>query len=188
MVVLGLALVVSAVGAVVWSNIVAGDGPAADDAVTLDEPGEYVEPGVATNPPVAGATLPDVALTDVDGATVVLVPDDRPLVVNVWFSTCPPCARELVEFGEVERELGTKVRFVGVNPSDTVDTMIEFAATRGADYEHYRDPAGAFIDRLGVVAFPVTLLIDPDGTILEQRGALSGPELRALLADRWGIE
>lgn len=188
MITLGLALVVSAVGAIVWSNVVADDPADADDEVTLDEPGEYVEPGVATNPENAGATLPDVTLTDADGATFTLSPDDRPMVVNVWFSTCPPCARELVEFGEVERDLGDEVRFVGVNPSDSVDTMTEFAATREADYEHYRDADGAFVDELGIASFPVTLLVDADGVIVAQEGALTGRELRELLAERWGIE
>ena len=181
------AVAASAIGAVVWSNVVADDRTAVDDAVTLVEPGEYVEPGTATNPPIDRRPLPAVALTDTAGATFDPTTDDRPLVLNVWFSTCPPCARELVEFGDLDRELGDQVRFVGVNPSDDADRMIEFAAARDVDYELYLDADGAFTDELGIVAFPVTLLVAPDGTIIEQTGALTGPELRERLAEQWGI-
>ena len=57
------------------------------------------------------------------------------MVVNLWYSTCPPCARELTYFAAVEAELGDDVRFVGVNPLDDVDEMQQFAADRGVDYE-----------------------------------------------------
>lgn len=177
----------SLVAGVLVGVVVARDTPA-DDEVTLDQPGEYVEPGTATNPPLATDVLPDVVLRDAGGATFDPASDDRPMVVNLWFSTCPPCARELVEFGELDRDLGDQVRFVGVNPRDDAEAMLEFAAARDVDYELYLDDDGAFANELEVVAFPVTLLVAPDGTVIEQTGPLTGDELRDLLADHWGIE
>ena len=53
------------------------------------------------------------------------------MVVNLWYSTCPPCARELADFAAVDAEVGDDVRFVGVNPYDTATTMTRFAADRG---------------------------------------------------------
>lgn len=185
-VIVGTALVVSLIGAVIWSNVVAGDRPDVDDEVTLDEPGEYLQPGAATNPTIEREGLPEVPLRDVRGVPVDLA-TDGPMVVNVWFSTCPPCARELVEFADVERELGDRVRFVGVNPMDDPDEMLEFAAARDVDYELLVDDDGEFVDELGIVAFPVTLLVDPDGSIVAQEGTLTGRELRALIEQQWGI-
>jgi thiol-disulfide isomerase/thioredoxin len=185
--VLAAAVGASVIGGVVWSNVVADDRTAVDDEVTLVEPGEYVEPGTATNPPVNRRALPMVPLTDAAGVVFDPAADDRPMVVNLWFSTCPPCARELIEFGELDRELGDQVRFVGVNPSDDAERMTEFAAARDVDYELYLDEDGAFTDELGIVAFPVTLLVAPDGTIVEQAGALTGRELRERLAEHWGV-
>lgn len=183
---LAVGAAVSLVGAVIWSNVVARDDPV--DEVTLDQPGEYVEPGSVTNPEIVADRLPAVTLRDVAGVPFERTADDRPLVVNIWFSTCPPCARELVEFADVDRDLGDRVRFVGVNPVDSAEAMTEFAAARDVDYELYLDPDGAFTDELGIVAFPVTLLVDADGTVIDQFGALTGRELRRLLAERWGIE
>ena len=97
-----------------------GGGVDADDDVVLDTPGEYVEPGAPTNPPLPTDRLPALTLETAAGDAVELVTDDgRPMVVNLWYSTCPPCARELADFAAVDAEVGDDVRFVGVNPYDT---------------------------------------------------------------------
>jgi peroxiredoxin len=177
-------VLISGVGAVVWSR--AAGGSAADDDVVLDTPGEYVDPGAPTNPPLPTDELPAVTLETAAGDPVELAPTDgRPMVVNLWFSTCPPCARELADFADVEAELGDDVRFVGVNPYDAASTMTRFAADRGVSYELLRDPGFVLADELGVVAYPVTLFVDPDGRIAERTGPLRAAELRSRIADHW---
>jgi peroxiredoxin len=162
----------------------AGD---ADDAVVFDTPGEVAAPGLATNDAVGGEPLPDVdllATDDAEVATSSLL--GQPLVVNVWFSTCVPCERELSAFAEVHTEVGERVRFVGVNPQDYVDVMVRFASERGVRYELLRDPAADLIDALGIAVFPVTLFVDAGGTIVEQSGALDADALRAKIAEHFG--
>jgi peroxiredoxin len=169
-----LALAVVGVGAFVWSRTIADDG---DEVVRLEEPGEYADPA-ASNPPNDGATLPDVELTTVDGTSTALNTDSRPMVVNLWYSTCPPCARELVYFAAVEADFGDDVRFVGVNPLDDVEAMQRFAAERGVDYELLLDSDGTLGLSLGVVQYPVTLFVSSDGEIVSQTGPLNEAELR----------
>ena len=41
------------------------------------------------------------------------------MVVNLWQSTCPPCARELPAFAAVDDEYGDRVRFVGIDDLDS---------------------------------------------------------------------
>lgn len=185
LVLLAAAVVIGVVGAVIWSNVVADESGPPD--VVLTEPGEYILASAATNPPVTGTALPDVALTADDGAAVRLRGDGRPMVVNLWFSTCAPCARELREFAAVEADLGDEVRFVGVNPQDDSATMNEFAAARGVDYELLRDTDLAFTDGLGVAVFPSTLFVDADGRIVGTHGALDGAELRGHLRHYFGL-
>ncbi|MDQ3470371.1 MAG: TlpA family protein disulfide reductase [Actinomycetota bacterium] len=186
MAVLVAAAVISAVGAVVWSRTVAVRNEDRFD-VRLDEPGEYVDPAAQANPPFEGSRLPAVELLDVAGTSAALSGDARPMVVNIWYSTCPPCARELADFAAVESALGDDVRFVGVNPFDGVEAMQRFAAERGVDYELLRDPDFEFTDALGVVAFPATLFVDPDGTIVGQDGVLDEAELRHHIQMHWGV-
>ncbi len=175
------AAAVTGLGAVAWSRTVADDR----DLVVLDQPGEFVDPA-ATNEIQAGNQMPGFDLVDADGDSVRLESDGRPLVVNLWYSTCPPCARELAAFSEVEGEVGGDVRFVGVNPFDSNEDMVRFATERGVDYELLRDPDFAVGNELGVVQFPVTLFVNGDGEIIAQTGALSESELRGHLAELLG--
>ena len=85
---LPLAAVVAVAGAVVWSRVVADDG---DDDVVLITPGDYADPA-STNAENTGDAFPSFELTGADGATVALAPGERPLVINLWYSTCPPCS------------------------------------------------------------------------------------------------
>lgn len=171
------AVVVIVVGALVW-NRADGDG----DVLRLDTPGEFIDPA-STNVENDGDALPAFELTNAGGESVVLEPEGRPLVVNLWYSTCPPCARELAAFADVESEFGDEIRFVGVNPYDDAATMEEFAANRGVGYELLLDPEFAVADELGVLQFPVTLFVSADGKIVVQTGALSEDELRDHVAE-----
>jgi peroxiredoxin len=175
-----LVLGVVGLGAVVWSRTVADGGDA--DLVRLDTPGEYADPTMS-NPPNDGAMLPDVDLASSDGAAATLRPDGRPMVVNLWYSTCPPCARELTYFAAVADDLADEIRFVGVNPIDDAATMESFAAERGVDYELLLDHDGALGDALGVVQYPVTLFVTSDGEIVAQTGPLSEGDLRREIAE-----
>ncbi len=168
------ALIVGFGGAVIWSH---RDSMGPPDAV-LDEPGEYSEPSGSTNPPLPTDQLPALTLSDASGKPVALKSDGRPMVVNLWFSTCAPCAKELGEFAKVEADLGDRVRFVGVDPFDTPSAMSSFAADRGVTYELLRDPDESLGQALDVVAYPVTLLVAADGTILDASGPMSGDTLR----------
>jgi peroxiredoxin len=180
-----VALVLIVGGAFGWRRLVADDG--ADEVIRLDTPGEYVEPGAPTNPPLPTDRLPDVELVGVDGSAVRLPDGDhRPMVINLWYSTCAPCARELADLAEVHGEVGDVVRFVGINPYDSESTMERFAGDRGVRYELLRDPDFAFNDELRIVAYPVTLFVDGEGRIVARTGPIDDDELRRHIAEHFG--
>jgi len=185
-VVLLAAVGISLVGAVIWSRTVASDDAETVDAV-LDTPGEYLEPGTPTNPPLPVDRLPAIELRTADGQPAVLTSDGRPMVINLWYSTCAPCERELVELASVEADLGEFVRFVGVNPLDSPETMNEFAAARDVRYELLRDPESALADELAIVAYPVTLFVGRDGAILERTGPVDADDVRQRIAEYWAV-
>lgn len=161
------------------------------EAVVMNEPGEYQEPldphlADLQTARSAGSVLPDVELHD---AADVVVPSSalvgEPLVINVWFSTCPPCARELADFAEVHAEVADRVRFVGVNPFDDPRRMIDFAAERGVTYELLRDTEGAFVDAVSLASFPRTYLVDATGVIVAEVGEVRADELRELIEEHF---
>ena len=176
---LAIALIVGVAGGWALSRTSAFEGDGVPDDVVLDAPGEYQIPPDGAAGAALGESFPDVVLTSADGSEVRssdLV--GQPLVVNLWYSTCPPCERELRAFAEVHAEVGDRVRFVGVDPRDSPDAMKEFASERGVQYELLRDPDGAFVDALEVVTMPMTYFVDATGTIVGEAGVLDADALR----------
>lgn len=167
-----------------WLGAALDDSADVDGEVVLDEPGIYQQPSDDVNVDASGRGVPDVGLVDVDGAEVSLSSyRGEPLVVNLWFSTCAPCQRELQDFATVHAEVGDRVRFVGVDPFDTVESMQGFAADRGVEYELLRDPERTFTNEIGVVQFPVTLFVDERGEIVRQTGVIDADELRRAISE-----
>jgi peroxiredoxin len=165
------------IGAFAWSQRGGGDDDVdarlADAATVVTFPNDGLG-----NDAVAGDPLPNVVLLDRDDnevRTTDLL--GEPLVINLWFSTCPPCAKELPDFAEVDAERDD-VRFIGVNTIDSVEVMERFAGERGVEYDLLRDELAELTDGVGAVAFPVTLFVTSDGTIVDQAGVLDADGLR----------
>jgi thiol-disulfide isomerase/thioredoxin len=102
----------------------------------------------------------------------------EPMVVNFWYSTCAPCAEELQHFATVDDEVDGDVRFVGINPLDTPERMIEFADERGVAYELFQDPLAELQGELGITSFPATYFVSSSGEIVAVTAALDAAELR----------
>ncbi|MGD9997996.1 MAG: TlpA family protein disulfide reductase [Ilumatobacteraceae bacterium] len=182
---IGTAVVISVVGG--WA-ISRGDGdPSADDEITYDSQVVEQYPSIGTNAQVEGEQLPDVTVVDNDGNDVdVRALTGTPLVINYWFSTCAPCSAELPGFAAVHAELGDRVRFVGINPQDSPETNVSFAADRGVHYELLRDPDGEYASAVGVASAPFTVFVDASGTIVRQTGVLEEDELREYASELLG--
>lgn len=170
------ALVLGVAGGYVVSRL--GDDDDLD--VSLDSPGVAAPPDtIGTALDLEGSRFPDVEVSDREGAVVSTASFvGEPLVVNFWFSTCPPCERELPDFAEVDAETGDAVRFVGINTADSVQVMERFAGERGVDYDLFRDDAAELQQALDVAFFPYTVFVASDGTIVDQTGVLDADGLR----------
>jgi thiol-disulfide isomerase/thioredoxin len=114
------------------------------------------------------AQAPDVTFERFDGSPVSL--DDyrgQPLVVNFWGSWCAPCVEEMPDLERVHASLGDQVAFLGVNINDTPEAAEAMAARTGVTYDLARDPEGDLSRALDVVSWPTTVLVLPDGTIVD---------------------
>jgi thiol-disulfide isomerase/thioredoxin len=149
---------IAALLAGVVASAVIDDGE--DDAVS-DQPGEAT---LST-----AEQVPDVPLERFDG-TPLSIADYRgqALVVNFWGSWCQPCVKEMPDLQRVHESLGDDVAFLGVNvrDNDPADAL-EMIERTGVTYDVAIDPDGELIRELGVVNFPTTVLILPDGTIVD---------------------
>jgi peroxiredoxin len=186
--VVSLLVAVAVVGVFVWIQSADNDDTAVD--ATLQDPQSVItfpDDGLG-NDDVQGDPFPDVVLIDRNDNEVTtgdLV--GEPLVVNLWYSTCPPCAKELPDFAEVDAETD-EVRFIGVNTLDSLEVMERFAGERGVEYDLFRDEFAELADAIGATAMPITLFVTSDGTIVQQTGPLDADELRAEIAKLLAVD
>jgi peroxiredoxin len=174
-------LVVIAVGAIAANQDDSGTTVAEDDDFTLTSSND-LSPTIGTNAAVTGEAFPAVDVQTLAGdtfPTADLV--GKPLVVNFWYSTCAPCKKELPGFAAVHAELGNQVRFVGIDTFPPSETEESFARDKGVQYELLYDPDGELTSEVGVAAFPQTLFINAQGTILDQTGELTAERLEELI-------
>lgn len=177
-------LVVAAVASVAIGWAIARSGDSSGDVVRIDGSGPTSAPegGIPVNTVVKGKPLPEVDVLTLAGAKVAtgsLL--GKPMVINVWGSTCGPCKKELPDFAKVQQVFGTQVRFIGVDYLPPSDHEEQFARSKGVQYELLYDGTGQFIAKVGIAAFPVTLFVRPDGTIVQQTGQLDEAKLTALI-------
>jgi peroxiredoxin len=152
---------------------------------TLSNSIDLASDGIATNSLLIGSQLPAIKLQNVDGqeiSTQSLL--GAPLVINVWYSTCEPCRRELPALANADTQYRDQVRFVGVNIKDSATVAKEFASQYGVKFELLLDKNGLFISQLGIATAPVTLAIDQEGVIVAQKaGEISASELDELVKE-----
>jgi thiol-disulfide isomerase/thioredoxin len=116
---------------------------------------------------------PDIELTLVDGSRWRLS-DHRGavVVVNFWASWCVPCKEEMPAFEQASAQGGADLVFVGVGAKlDRDEDVRAFVQRYGVTYAIGRDLGGddrgrGTIERdYGVVGYPATFFVSPDGTI-----------------------
>jgi thiol-disulfide isomerase/thioredoxin len=173
-------LVVSAVvsAGIIWAVASSGD----DTVANIDTDATVAPPGIGTNAAVKGEALPTVTVQTLQGdpvSTSDLI--GQPMVINVWGSTCGPCKKELPDFAKVHQVYGDTVRFVGVDYLPPSDHEESFARDKGIQYELLYDGDGEFISEVGIAAFPVTLFVAADGTIVQQTGQLDEAKLTSII-------
>lgn len=111
--------------------------------------------------------VPEAAIMDLDGAPASLA-DYRGqyVVLNFWATWCAPCRKEMPHLDALQAELGSD-RFIvvpvasGVNPVPGIKKFFD-----KEDIQHLntlRDPKQALARNMGVLAMPVTVILDPQG-------------------------
>ncbi len=116
---------------------------------------------------------------DMSGKTVQGEPLDvadlrgKVVVLNVWWSGCGPCRKEMPMLVEAEQELDASapdtVTFVGINIRDLApENAASFERDRGVDYPSLYDPGSETLSALGKYAppyVPATVILDKQGRV-----------------------
>ena len=105
------------------------------------------------------------ALTDISGT--VWKSDDLKgsvIVFNFWFTSCPPCKKEIPELNRLVEEYQNKgVVFIGVS-LNSQDEVEGFTYMHPFKYNLIPDGEG-FIDEQQVSSFPTHFILDKNGVL-----------------------
>jgi len=108
--------------------------------------------------------------------------EGRPTIVNFWASWCLPCRDEAPLLSAGKERYGERINFVGINIRDGLDDARAFAAARGLDFTHVRDPDQSIYDDFGLTGQPETFFLDDSGVVVEHiPGPLTEERLFTLL-------
>lgn len=99
------------------------------------------------------------------------------LIVNVWWSGCGPCVKELPLLVDATKSLGPDVALVGVNIRDaSTANAAAFERGLGVDFPSIYDPGSStlldFDNKINPRSIPSTAVLDRDGRLA---ALISGP-------------
>jgi thiol-disulfide isomerase/thioredoxin len=130
---------------------------------------------------------PDLEFRDLTGRPHRLSEwNGKLLLLNFWATWCAPCLKEIPLLVEAQQQFGPRgLQIVGL-AMDQLEPVLQFKARLNINYPIMLGEADILsaMDQLGdqLGAFPFSVLISPDGRIIERAsGDLTREELRAWL-------
>ena len=110
----------------------------------------------------------------------------KPVVINFWYPSCPPCRVEIPDFqATYEKYEQNEIEFMGVMllGLDTLEEGQQFVNDFGITYAIGPDTSNIIID-YQVVGFPTTMFLNRDHKIVHTwTGTLSGKRLEELVQE-----
>jgi thiol-disulfide isomerase/thioredoxin len=101
------------------------------------------------------------------------------LVVNFFFSTCPPCKKELPVLEAASKKLPSNVAMLGIDHAENRADGLAFVAKSGISYDVALDEQGFVAPNVGAITFPATLFVNSSGVVVKRHyGAISADELQ----------
>lgn len=132
----------------------------------------------------AGAQLPNVVLTDINGKTVStgsLNNEGKPFILSFFELSCKPCMRELNAIAEVyeewQEETGVKLVAVSLDQGANSLKVKPYANSKDWEYEILLDKNNDFKRAMNVTLLPTVFIIDKNGkTVYQHTGYSEGFE------------
>ena len=125
-------------------------------------------PGPAVPDTIAmGSPVPAIAGTSIDGSQIDLTAyRGRPVVINFWGPSCPPCVTELPLLATKARaHAADGIAILGVLTDDPVDGAQAFATAHEATWPTVIDPGGALKKAYHVLGRPQSFFVDRAGIL-----------------------
>lgn len=134
--------------------------------------------------------FPELVLTDLDGAQVSTQTfRGKLLVLNVWATWCPPCRKEMPSLERLGKSVDSgRIVVAGMSIDGDAKAVRGFLAQNDITFRNFIDPDKRIADSLGVLAYPETFLIAPDGKLVRRISGeqeWSSPAMRQVLEEAY---
>jgi cytochrome c biogenesis protein CcmG, thiol:disulfide interchange protein DsbE len=92
----------------------------------------------------------------------------KPSIINFWFTRCPPCIEEIPILNRLEAKYKDKVNFIAIT-FDEKEKVAVFLNSKTINFEHITN-AEMQLDKMKIEAFPMNLILDKEGKIIQVFG------------------
>lgn len=118
-----------------------------------------------------GFKAPNFSLSTVDGETISLADyEGQPVLVLMWASWCSVCKATMPGLQTVYEEYsprGFEILAVNTTFQDTLSSAENYFQSQNYTYKMLLDVDGSVSREYQIVALPTSILIAPDGTVLD---------------------
>jgi cytochrome c biogenesis protein CcmG/thiol:disulfide interchange protein DsbE len=127
----------------------------------------------STNDPLIGHLAPNFTLDALnlhpDGPVSLASFKGKPIVLNVWNSTCLPCMDEAHLLQSLWQKVKSQgVAFIGIDFQDLKGDGLSFLKKYSVTYPNVLDVSGSTAISYGVTATPETLFINRQGVVISR--------------------
>lgn len=125
------------------------------------------------NDPLIGHAAPNFTLDALNPRPVAPISladfKGKPVVLNVWNSTCVPCVNEAHLLQTLWQKVKSQgVVFIGIDFQDFKSDGLSFLQKYGVTYPNVIDASGSTAISYGVTATPETLFINRQGVVVSR--------------------
>lgn len=128
-------------------------------------PPRPVEPVVVA----IGKPAPEIDGADQDGVRFKLSAHrGKVVLLSFWFSTCPPCRKLMPhERALAKRHKNDPFVLLGVNADESLAELKKTIDNEGLTWRNWWDSNGRIQSDYRIEGFPTTIVIDPNGLIVD---------------------
>ncbi len=119
-----------------------------------------------------GEPFPAISMQRLDGANADSIKSyqGKLVVLNIWATWCEPCRREMPNLQQLSDSLDfERFAVIGLAQDEDDHLVREYLIDKDVQFASYIDSGGVIAtDQLGIQLFPYTLLIAPDGRLIQR--------------------